>query len=107
MGDDKLLREIGERICEIRKKRRLTQEELAEKMDVSIQMISNLERGKKAIRPENIVKLCEVLEVSTEYVLRGIASGEDVDEIAKKLRLLSLEQQEAVEKIVDLFYANR
>lgn len=102
MGDDKLLREIGARICEVRKKKRLTQEELAERMDVSIQMISNLERGKKAIRPENIVKLCEALDVSADYILRGISSGEELDEIIWKFRALSREKQEAVEKIVDL-----
>ncbi len=102
MGDDKLLKEIGARISEIRKKKRLTQEELAEKMDVSIQMISNLERGKKAIRPENIIKLCEALDISTEYILRGVSSDEELDELLRKFRALSREKQEAVERIIDL-----
>ena len=102
MGNDNLLREIGARICEIRKKKRLTQEELAEKMDVSIQMISNLERGKKAIRPENIVKLCEALDVSAEYILRGISLMSDIGEVMKKYIALSREKQEAVERIINL-----
>ena len=38
---------IGKRISERRKGMGLTQEQLAEQMDVSIQMISNLERGGK------------------------------------------------------------
>ena len=59
MGDDKLLKEMGARINARRRELKMTQETLAEKMDVSVQMISNLELGKKAIRPENIIKLCE------------------------------------------------
>lgn len=69
MGDEKLLREIGARIDLRRKELDLTQEQLAELMDVSIQMISNLELGKKAIRPENLVKLCAVLDVSADHIL--------------------------------------
>lgn len=103
MGNDKLLAEIGARIFEVRKKRRITQEELAEKMDVSIQMISNLERGKKAVRPENIVKLCEVLSVSADYILLGVMSDSEIDDILKKYRALPREKQEAVEKIITLF----
>ena len=51
--DNYILDEIGKRISERRKLMRLTQEQLAEQMDVSIQMISNLERGVKAIRIDN------------------------------------------------------
>ena len=42
---------------------------IADLMDVSIQMISNLELGKKAIRPENLVKVCVILGVSADYIL--------------------------------------
>ena len=102
MGNEKLLEEIGARISEMRKKRRMTQEELAERMDVSIQMISNLERGKKAVRPENIVKLCEVLNVSADYVLLGVVSENDIGNVIEKYRALSREKQEAVERIIAL-----
>ena len=69
MGDEKILQDIGYRINRRRKELGLTQENLAEKMDVSIQMISNLELGKKAIRPENLIKLCNSLNVSADYIL--------------------------------------
>ena len=49
MADTILLKEIGNRIYERRKYLKLTQEQVAEKMGVSVQMISNLELGKKAI----------------------------------------------------------
>jgi len=71
MGDEKLLKEIGGRINTRRKELGLTQEELAERMEVSIQMISNVELGKKAIRPENLIKLCNALNTSADYIWRG------------------------------------
>ena len=54
VGDNEFLKEMGQRIMVRRKALRMTQEEMAEKLGVSTQMISNLELGKKAIRPENL-----------------------------------------------------
>ena len=71
-----LLNQIGMRIWERRKQMRFTQEELAEKAGVTSQTISNAEHGTKALRPENIVKICTALEISTDYLLLGsIADG--------------------------------
>ena len=58
MGDNEFLKTMGRRIMCRRKALRMTQEELSEKLGVSTQMISNLELGKKAIRPENLSKIC-------------------------------------------------
>lgn len=100
MGDEKLLREIGKRINVRRKELRFTQEQLAEAMDVSVQMISNLELGKKAIRPENLVKLCEVLAVSADFVLRGINTRIELTDFIKKFERLSSENRLLIESLV-------
>ena len=67
----KLFEYIGKRV----KKRRIelgyTQEYLAEKMDVSIQMISGTESGKKALKLENFIKFCEILETTPDYLIKG------------------------------------
>ena len=55
------LAEIGNRISVERRRNNITQEQLAEKMNVSIQMISNLERGNKAIKINNLVNLSQIL----------------------------------------------
>jgi len=101
MGDEKLLKEIGIRINAKRKERGLTQEQLAEMMDVSIQMISNLELGKKAVRPENLVKLCNALNVSADYILRGSRSELEIDSFFKKYRALSVDKQVLIDRIID------
>lgn len=100
MGDERLLKEIGARICSIRLSRKMTQEMLAEKMDVSVQMISNLEHGKKAIRPENIIKLCNALDISADYVLRGRASASEVGDLLVLYNSLSEDRKRLVRELI-------
>ena len=64
--------DMGKRIFLCRKKLGMTQEELAEKMEVSTQTISYAEQGSKAMRPENLVKLSRILGVTTDYLLTGL-----------------------------------
>ncbi len=101
MGNEQLLKEIGARINGRRKELKITQELLAEKMDVSIQMISNLELGKKAIRPENLVNLCVVLQVSADYILFGRHSEFEMNEFMEKFSQLSAEKQDILFNIVN------
>lgn len=103
MKDTEFLKALGKRICLRRRSLGLTQEQVAEQMNVSVQMISNLEQGRKAIRPENLTRLSSVLQVSTDYLLMGKGSTGEVCGVAAKLYSLSPEQQSAVERIIDLF----
>ena len=105
MGDNEFLKEMGQRIMVRRKSLRMTQEELAERLGVSTQMISNLELGKKAIRPENLAKVCTVLELSADFILTGTNTKTAVDAIAEKLIQLTAEELQMVNGIID--YMNR
>ena len=100
MGDTTLLKEMGQRILARRRALKLTQEELADKLGVSTQMISNLELGKKAIRPENLVKLCEVLDLSADFILTGGAANNTVDDLSEKLAGLSPEELQILLNLV-------
>ena len=101
MVDERLLKEIGARINARRKELSMTQERLAEIMDVSIQMISNLELGKKAIRPENLVKLCTALNTSSDYILQGIRADWEIEDFLEKYKNLTREKQDLIDKIID------
>ena len=68
---NELLAGIGHRISSARKSKKMTQEALAELSDVSYQTISSAELGKKALRPENIIKISQALPISTDYLLTG------------------------------------
>ena len=101
MGDVEFLREMGQRIMVRRKGLQLTQEELAERMGVSTQMISNLELGKKAIRPENLARICEILKVSADFILTGMDARTKVNEVAEKLLQLTDGQLLMVSDMID------
>ena len=101
--DRNALQQIGSRIAERRKQMSLTQEKLAELMDVSIQMISNLERGNKAIKIDNLIRLCSVLQISTDYVLTGKRTETESNELAEKLSRLSDCDYQVIHTIIDRF----
>lgn len=95
------LREIGKRIQIRRKQQGYTQEQLADLMNVSIQMVSNLERGNKAIRIDNLINLCQFLDISTDYILTGNEKCTETNPLALRIGLLSPRDQKMIERIVD------
>ncbi len=68
---------MGHRIADRRKEMHLTQSQLAELADVSPQMISYLENGDKAVRPENLIKISTALSISCDYILTGKTNNLD------------------------------
>lgn len=94
------LKPIGERISNQRKLMGITQERLAEQMEVSIQMISNLERGVKAIKIDNLVKLSRILNVTTDYILTGEKTDGDISVLSERIAQLSIEDLGLIEVIV-------
>ena len=82
-----ILQEIGKRILDRRKQLGLTQEALAEKAEVTTQFVSYAESGKRAMRPENLLKISEALGVSADYLLTGDMIDKDSLLLSEKLRL--------------------
>ena len=103
--DEILLIEMGQRIYERRRQLMLTQEQLAEQAGLTPQTVSTAELGKKAMRPENIIKMCDALEVSTDYLLRGKISSEDEDMLCQKVSHLPPGQYRHLENIINSFLA--
>ncbi len=102
MLDVKLyLEEVGQRIMERRKKLGLTQEELAEKSDLTTQFVSYAESGKRASRPENLMRIAAVLGVSTDYLLTGDIIDKDKLLLSQKLDKLTAAEVRIVENIID------
>jgi len=65
---------IGLRIKEARLNKKITQEILAEKIDVSVAYISRIERGSSAINLKRLSEICSILEVSEGDILNGASS---------------------------------
>lgn len=58
-----LQRKLGQRIAALRKIRKLTQEQLAEAVDCSVEFISLVERGVNAPSVAGLAKFAKVLKV--------------------------------------------
>ena len=97
---------MGGRIKETRKKQGLTQEELAEKADVSVEYISEIERGLKIPNMQLFIKLIEILDVSADYLLRDTVSTRNLygdKQIGNKLERLTPKQRVALEALIDTY----
>lgn len=92
---------IGKRIQIRRKQKGYTQEQLSEMMNVSIQMISNLERGNKAIRIDNLIKLCQILDISTDYILTGKETSSDIQGLSARISKLSDKDRQMIDLLID------
>ena len=70
-------------------------------MNVSIQMISNLERGNKAIKINNLVNLSQILGVSTDYILTGNKNLNEKSALLDKLSNLSSDDYLIIETLIN------
>lgn len=78
---------VSERIKQARKNNKLTQEELAKKVNITKATISNYENGYSSPSNEMLVVLSEVLNVTTDYLL-GKESVNHLNSFAKHERRL-------------------
>ena len=97
---------MGDRIRESRKKLHLTQEQLAEKLDITLAYISEIERGLKMPSMPLFINMVEVLDVSADYLLRDTVStrnlyGDNV--LGRKLERLTPKQRVALEALIDTY----
>lgn len=60
---------FGQQIRRIRKQRRLTQEQLAEQIDMSASFLGHIERGTRVASIDTLMKLCAVLAVTPNDLL--------------------------------------
>lgn len=70
--------QIGGRIKMAREAAGFTQEWFAEKIDVSVQYISDLERGVTGTSIPTLIKICEALRISSDFLLFGKTSSQDL-----------------------------
>ena len=95
--------QIGEQIKLAREDAKLTQEQFAEKIDVSPQYISDLERGVVGISLPTLKRACIALGVSSDQILFGSRSENRAAAIAKKCNSLSDQQYMLLSDIVSKF----
>ena len=96
---------IGQRIQQVRKTRRMTQSQLAAKVDISTKYLSNIECGDKVPKFETFVAIANALEVDANSLLVDVLTVSSViirSEITEKLAKLSPYEQRRVKRLFDV-----
>lgn len=90
---------IGKRIKSAREKKGLTQEQLAEQINLSPMHISVIERGNKLPRLETLINIANVLDVSADILLQDVVNNQiklHTSEASNLIAQLSREDQRRV-----------
>jgi transcriptional regulator with XRE-family HTH domain len=72
MTERELLKVLSSNIRLYRRRNKWTQAELAEKINISINFLSDIETGKKWASPINLVKLADVFNIRVYELLKPI-----------------------------------
>jgi len=97
--------EIGEQVRIAREQKKLTQEMLAERIEVSPQYISDLERGVVGISLPTLKRLCISLGISSDQILFAKQPESEVSALTEKCKHLSAKQLELLSNIIDNYIA--
>lgn len=68
----KQLMAFGRRLAEVRKSRGLTQQQLAEKLEISLVSVGYIETGKRWPRLVTLHRICGALGVRLEELFKGL-----------------------------------
>lgn len=101
---------VGKRISLIRKNRGMTQEQLAEKAELSNVYISHIENSRSIPSLETLMKICSALDITPDEVLLG--TKQDMEnylqsDIQKKLILCTPKERRMVSRFIDLLLEER
>ena len=100
---------LGKRIRESRISKGYTQKDLADRAEIGVVYISEIERGIKMPSLHIFIKIVDALEVSADYVLRDeLPSGKEYvcTEITEKLLVLTPRQRKAALDILNAYISS-
>ena len=90
---------IGKRIKSAREKKGMTQEQLAELVNLSPMHVSVIERGNKLPRLETLINIANILDVSADVLLQDVVNNQiklHTSEASDLIAQLSREDQRRV-----------
>lgn len=94
--------EVGERILYARQEKKMTREKLAELSDISVQFLSDIEKGRKSMTITTLRNICNSLNLSADYVINGTCRNK-YDGIIALLGKLSDDELKQSEKLLEVF----
>lgn len=79
------MQKIGERLVKLRKDNHLKQADIAEKINESQQVISNIERGITMPDIEQLKKIADIYNISLDQLVGREFFGENTDDVERQI----------------------
>ncbi len=97
--------EAGNRIFNLRLAQNLTREKLAERADISVTFLADIEKGRKSMTITTLRKLSSALLVTTDYIVNGKESPSfDIEnELVELFRIIPADKQKYALELLKLF----
>ena len=96
---------FGKILKEFRIKNHLTQEQLSEKLGISLKYISRIENGNSGIKTRTLINYMNILGITPNTIYSEFINNKSIKqkvELSKKIEALSEEKQMFIDSIVDL-----
>lgn len=94
--------EAARRIRKRRKELGLTSAEVADKIGMANHYYGDIERGTCGMSIDTLIELTEILEISSDYILFGKRTGNEISNAARACRILRQWDEGKQERAVDL-----
>lgn len=104
MTKDNLMEIVGNNLRFYRVMRHMTQEELAEKVGVSISFCANIERGKKGVSMFVLRDFADALEITVNQLLYDCNANQHIDNIMVLLQGKSTAYLSWLEQVISIPY---
>ncbi|OBR66718.1 hypothetical protein A7K91_00090 [Paenibacillus oryzae] len=110
---DAISKVLGERLRTYRRRKNMTQEELAHRASFSTSFISDVERAEKSPTIESLVRITDALGITLEELFANTQAGkktkeaETISSIIGKIHNLPPQELQSVNQMVDLLLGFR
>lgn len=96
--------QIGNEIRKAREQAELTQEKLAEMIQLDSKNLSDIERGVVGISISTLTRICRALSVSSDVILFGKYAENDADYLTDKIRRLPPDKFIVIKELINKFF---
>ena len=96
---------FGKVLRDFRVKAGFTQEQISEKLGISLKYISRIENGYNGIKTQTLIKYMNILGITPNTLYREFITNTEVQkniELSEKINSLSDEQKQFISSVIDL-----
>ena len=97
------LKAIGRRIATVRREMNLSQKDLAAKINISNNHLSNIETGKSAPGFATFLDICPILNADVTYIIGGDIYPSPDDATINRFKRKSPDDKMTIGRIIDIF----